>query len=108
MRQITIDFKKVQWATYHWINGKGDERKTKPDYFTANGTPIINGDKAYPYLPEYPSESTLERAKRLDILDVWKPVCQLHITANRTLTFTGNRATQIWKAYNAHIYGKRN
>jgi len=105
--QLTVDLKKVQWATYHWINGKGDERRIKPTAPTALGAEVSTTElaQAVPML-EYPTESMYSRALRKGILDTWKPVCRLHITANRVLTFTGDKATSIWKAYNKHIYSK--
>lgn len=105
--QRTIDLKKVQWCDYYWINGKGDTRRTKPQFDTVNDSPVSNVAIAYPLLQESPHETMLERAKRLGILDVWKPVCRIHITANRCLTYTGEKATKFWQAYNAHIYKKK-
>lgn len=99
--------KKVQWATYHWINGKGDERPYKPSLPTVNNEPISAKALAWPYDLAFPGELAVEKAKRLGILDVWKPVCRLHITANRTLTFVGERATRMWRAYNEYIYNKK-
>jgi hypothetical protein len=104
--QRTVDLKKVQWADYFWINGKGDRHKYKPNYATANGIPY-EGNELAPHHTEHPGETMVERAWRLGVNDIWKPVCILHITANRCLTYTGDKATSIWKAYNAHIYGKR-
>lgn len=104
--QRTVDLHKVQWADYFWINGKGDQLRCKPDRATANGTQIPDSF-AWPYDLRYPSETAIERATRQGFLDTWKPVCILHITANRCLTYTGDKATNIWKAYNAHIYKKK-
>ena len=35
--QRTIALNKIQWCDYYWINGKGDERRTKPTKPTVNG-----------------------------------------------------------------------
>jgi len=106
--QRTVDFNKVQWADYFWINGKGDQRRKMPEGHTVNGDDIVADAIAWPMRLAFPHETMLQRARRLEILDVWRPVCRLNISANRTLTYVGIKATAIWKAYNKHIYyGKR-
>jgi|JI10StandDraft_1071094.scaffolds.fasta_scaffold1075846_2 hypothetical protein len=104
--QRTIDFNKVQWADYFYVTRLGQRSRTKPTGPTVNGQRISITEYAYPFYNNYPAETCYERAKRCDLIDVWKPVCILHVTANRCLTYTGVEAVKIWRQYNAHIYGK--
>ena len=103
--QRTIDFNKVQWADYWWQNQDGDRMRTKPFGYSVHCIPFVP-DNAAVHHPDYPGETNLQRARRLDIVDRWHPICILNISANRTLRYTGEQATKVWRQYNAHIYGK--
>lgn len=103
--QRTIAFNKVQWADYYYQNQDGDKLRYEPKKLTVHGI-SFEPDAFAVYHRDYPLETLLERAKRLDILDRWHPVCVLVFTANKSLRYTGKEATKVWKAYNSHIYGK--
>jgi hypothetical protein len=102
--QITVDFRKVQWCAYFYINQEGLQKRCKPVRPTVRGLEI--GDDVALAHPDYPQETMLERAKRLGILDVWTPKCVLHISANRCLCFSGKKAVTIHLAYRKYIYDK--
>lgn len=98
-----VDLKKVQWASLYYTNGRGNVLDKKPEYYSVNGATIMCDDYAYPHM-EYPMETCLERAKRLDILDTWVPRCTLQLTANHCLVYEGEKALAIWKAWRAKIF----
>ena len=69
------------------------------------GQPI--GDE--PAMPHelYPGETMLERARRLDLIDRWQPVVYVKQPCNHGLLYEGRCALEIWKAWNARVFGKR-
>jgi hypothetical protein len=99
-RQLTIDYNAVQHAALYYDNGKGNTSRTKPKYPTVNGQ-RVKDEKAL-----FSSETMLELATRRGLLDVWEPVVILQFKSNHSMTFSGDKAKQKWKQYNAHIYGK--
>lgn len=103
--QRAIDFNKVQWADYWYENQESLRLRVKPHVLTVRGIAIGLLGKAAPH-PDYPHETMEERARRLNLLDVWTPVLHLIFNANRNLTYKGEQATKLWKRYNAHTYGK--
>jgi hypothetical protein len=105
--QRTIDFNKVQWADYWWQNQDGTKLRYKPEKneYSVHNVAIEPNAPAW-YHPDYPHETNLERAIRLDVLDKWHPVCTLVFGANKHLRYTGEQATKVWRQYNAHIYSK--
>ena len=53
-------------------------------------------------------ESTmLEYATENKLLDVWTPELRLKITANTWLTYTGDKAISLYKAYRERIFNKK-
>jgi len=100
-----VDLKKVQWAEYFYENQEGLGKREKPSGPTVRGMPV--GKEIAHYHLDYPGETMIERARRLDILDKWKPVCVMQLQANRTLRFVGEKAIKMFKAYQARIYGKK-
>lgn len=100
--QRTVDFNKVQWADFWYVQQEGITSRTQPTGHTVRG---VSPDGWAAYHPDYPGETMLDRARRLGILDIWTPRCKLTINANKSLHYHGTAAVNIWKAYNAHIYG---
>lgn len=100
--QRTINFDKVQWADYWYVNQCGETKRCKPTEPTVHGIPV--GNRMAPWHHQYPFETMLERATRLGILDKWTPRCRLVISANRELTYTGLQAAKMWQRYNNYIY----
>lgn len=103
--QRTVNFRAVQYMENYWTTRTGLARKLKPKQPTVNGigvSPILLAAWHY----NYPGESELERANRLDILDTWTFNTKLVITANKSLHYKGESAKKIAKAYNGYIYGK--
>ena len=92
-----VDLNKVSYAYYYWTTKDGYTSRLSPLWPTVHGIDIGHGDNAARYHHDYPHETCLERARRLDILDVWYPKVVLTIYSNKTMTFTGKRATAIWE-----------
>ena len=104
--QVTIDLKKVQYATLHYVNQFGLSYPYLPKRPSVNGMYISDKEMAA-YHNLYPGETMLERARRLEILDRWKPVVTFQFAANHTVQFKGNKAKSMWKAWQSHIFGKK-
>lgn len=105
--RIVLDLNKVQWAKYYWINQYGDMRHTDVTVPTVHSEPVFNSEYAA-YHPDYPFESMYERALRLLLLDIWTPVCYMQLTANHSVTFTGKKATTMWKMWCNKILNRKN
>ncbi len=104
--RIIVDLRKVQWAKLFWVNQTGQCRDKRPNVRTVNGEAF--DESAYALLHiQYPCETMLERALRLDLIDVWTPVLRMQLSANHTLEYTGKKALSLWKAWNARIFSKR-
>jgi len=103
--QLTVDLKAVSHARFWWQNQLGDTRKTKPTRDSVNGYEV-EWENLAPSHPRYPAEKLWERAKRLGLFDRWTPHCSLQLRNNHSLSFTGDKAKQMWASYNAHIHGK--
>ncbi len=106
MKQRAIDFRKVQWAEYWYVNQFGEGSRTKIRTPSVHCIPIAEPHSLAMAHYEYPGETVLARAQRLRLLDVWTPKCSFIINANKSLHFTGEAAIKMWKRYNKHIYGK--
>jgi len=104
--RTVLDLGKVQYASFFYRNQEGSVFYTKPKAPTVRGQVV--GDEIAHFHPLYPGETMLERAKRMDILDRWTPVCVLQLTANHYITYTGKKAVSIWKAWREKIYGPTN
>ncbi len=80
-----------------WVNETDTFfRKVKPSSPTVHGEILKNPDHFATHHCEYPSETILERARRLSILDEWRAVCIFTCNSRVTVRFEGNRATQMW------------
>ena len=102
--QRTVDFNKISWAEKWYVNQEGVKRRTLPRDETVHGLDVDWRVQAASH-PDYPHETMLERARRLDIIDRWTAVCKLVVAANRHIYYFGEDAHRVFKAYNAHIYG---
>lgn len=106
--KIVVDLKKVQFAYIRWTNRIGITLRDKPTLPTRHGCPFYPDEVAFPPHKDYPGETLLQRAKRLNLeLDVWTKQVVLNITANRRLVYSGAKAQSIWDAWNALQFGKK-
>lgn len=104
--QLTIDLNSVSHIQFFYRNQNGIQKAIKPTVPTVDGKHFSFDQYAFPYLTEYPKETKLERARRLDILDVWKPVCVYQFRNNHSITFEGALALKRRDAYNKHIFNR--
>jgi hypothetical protein len=103
-----VDLKKVQWVELRFRNQLGQLVKQLPPTPTASCFALTD-DLFCPAIPKlnWPRESLLARAMRKKIVDKWTPVLTLQLTANHSLTYTGEKALTLYKAWCAKIYGSR-
>jgi len=90
------------------VNQYGQQSKLKgPGGFNTIRRELIYPNKlAYPH-PDYPGETELERGIRLRLVDVWKECVIFQLSANHSITYTGERAAVMWKAWSTFIYKKQ-
>ena len=100
--QLTVDFKAVSHARFHWKNQYGMTLRCKPRRPTVHGKEVPN--EIAPYIQGYENETMLMRAVRRNLLDKWQAQCILYLRNNHSLMFVGDKAQQMFDAYNAHIY----
>jgi len=100
-----FDMGKVLSMTFWWANQESQRAKARPKGFTVRGRPV-GDDPAMPH-ELYPGETTLQRARRLDLIDRWRPVVYVKQPCNHGLLYEGRCALEIWKAWNARVFGKR-
>ena len=103
--KTVLDLSKVQHGTYFWINQYGNQRQYPPEPDSVYGTVLPTSYAAYH--PDFPGETVIERARRLDLLDKWKPVVSFQLTANHTITYTGEKATLMWNMYCERLRRKK-
>lgn len=105
--QLVIDYSKIVYAAYFHRNQTSTlTRRVKPRKPTINGVALNMLATARPYFHDYPHETVLERARRLDAVDTWIPVCVLG-TVRQKFRFEGEEAIKQWKAYKSFKFGKR-
>jgi len=104
--QLTIDLNSVSYIHFFYRNQEGQTRAKLPRKPSVHGV-VFNPDEwAIPMLHEFPHETKLERARRMEILDSWKAVCIYQFRNNHSITFEGSLAIKKRDAYNKHIYHK--
>lgn len=101
--RIVLDLNKVQFASFWYQNQEGLIVHTKPRGPTVRGM-AVGDEYAFPHC-DYPNETMLERARRMDLLDVWTPWVKFDIAANRCVRYCGKKAISMWTTYRAKIYG---
>jgi len=102
-----VDLRKIAYANFYYRNQHSNAfTRTLPKRPSANGSQFNANDYAASH-PSFPPETLLERAKRLDILDKWLPVCKLQLSNGHTLEYTGDKAKSIWKKWTEMQFNKR-
>jgi len=103
--QLTISLDKVIYCRYWYENVEGQSVKCKPSQPSVRGV-TFNPNAFASYHQDYPLETLMERAIRLDILDTWTPVCLCKTVSGKSVTYQGAKATKIWETYNAMIFNR--
>lgn len=104
--RIVLDLSKAQFASMWYVNQEGSISFKKPPEQTVRARLVHVTEPAAPH-PDYPGETMIERARRLNIIDIWQPVCTFQLTANHNVTYTGKKAIVMWKAWNERIFNKK-
>lgn len=104
---LVVDLNKVAYAVFFWRNQHSETNRLKPRHPTAHCSRVYEEDYAWPYSMEYPAETAIERARRLEVLDKWIPVVRLRLACADVVEFTGKKAVEVWKAWKYKIYGKQ-
>lgn len=99
--RIVIDLNKVQWALFGYRNQYGDYRQLKPK-FSVHGKVYDKKEKMFGT-----TETAFEVATRRAIIDKWTPELKLQLTANHTLTYTGDKAKSLWAEWNRRVFKKK-
>lgn len=100
--RIVVDLNKVQYAWYGYRNQHNQKIPVKPISHTVNGLTFTCDDMHISGIC-----SMLEYAKQNNLLDVWEPYVEFQIQANHRLTYTGDKAVSMWKAWNEKIFNKK-
>lgn len=102
--RTVIDAKKIAYAAFFYRSGEY-ERYLKPKNPTVHGCEIDPKEFAF-FHHDYPSETSLERAKRLMLIDTWIPVFKMILNNGHTLEFTGKKAISMKDKFNSQQFGK--
>lgn len=101
-----LDMRKVAYARFFYRSKDYQyERDLMPTNPTVRGQEI--GGAAL-YHPDYPNESTFDRAKRLGVLDKWIPVWVCILNNGHRLEYTGEKAIKMRDKYNSIVFPKKN
>lgn len=104
--QLTLDLNKVVLCRYWYETQDGVTSRIKPSLPSVRGL-TFNSAAFAPTHYDYPLETLIERAIRLDILDEWVAKCLCKTVSGYTVKYTGKKATSIWEAYKAITFSKR-
>lgn len=105
--RTVLDLSKVQYGSFWYVNQYGQTRHHKSPGYESVRNEIVSPVSLALYHPDYPGETTIERGKRLGLMDVWTPVVQFQLTANHNIQYTGKKALAMWKAWNERIFNKK-
>lgn len=106
--RIVVDLNKCQYAWNGWCTADGVHKRTHmPLCHTVHGHEFEQEAIAFPSDPLYPNEDMLARAVRYRILDVWIPYTTFQVSANHRLTYTGDKAISLWKAWCEKQFNKK-
>lgn len=100
--RIVIDLSKVTHAWKGWVTQDGNHRRVFRPNYTVNGVDFDSAAKVFGS-----NETMLDRAVKLMIIDVWIPYTTFQLSNNHSLTYTGDKAQSLWKAWNERIFNKK-
>lgn len=101
-----LDLKSVAYADGFWRNQYGHTRRLKPKRPTTFNSEF-NPNEYASHHRDYPLETMMERAKRLDILDVWTFVERFQLRNSHSVSYTGKKARAMQQAWNEKVFGKK-
>lgn len=102
------NLRKAHCVRLWWENQEGARRDAKPELPTVFGREIDPDALAFRQAeqPLHQDETMLERAKRRDILDTWRPVARVDFNSRVREFFQGEDALKIWGAWKGIVYAK--
>ena len=106
-KKIILDLNKCQSASLVYRNQDVMLKLSYPIVPTVHGMWFEPNGMAATH-PLYPGESNMQRARRLKVLDIWIPECKFIMASNHSVTYTGKKALEMYKAWSAKIFGKQN
>lgn len=105
VNNTVVNLSKVSYATFFYVNQHLNLCcHTNPKQPSVNGIVVDNSYAAYHC--DYPLETEIERARRLDILDVWTPVVKLQLSNNHSLTYKGKQAIALWNVWKVKCFSR--
>jgi hypothetical protein len=102
---ILVNLRHVQYARLVYHNQYGQSRQEACNLPSVRNESVLTSQYAQ-FHPDYPGETEYERAKRLNLLDIWTPHLYLKLTANSMLIYTGETALKIWGKWKNIVYAK--
>lgn len=101
MKRVVCDLKKVQYASYHYVNQYGDTS----DYFRRH---TCHGSSYDPKAIVLGKGIMMEDyAIMKGVKDIWTPVVTLQFAANHSVEYKGARAKSIWAEWNRRQFKKQ-
>lgn len=101
-----LDINVIAYGNCYWRNQHSQHNRLKPTRPTAYLSEFNPSDYAA-YHHDYPKETLIERARRLDILDKWLFVAKFQLNNSHTIEFTGDKARDMWAMWKAKLYNKK-
>jgi len=101
--KIVVDLSKVQWARFGYRNQDGDWRDKLPDNPTVHNQFFTKSEIVF----GHEAMTMLDYAMENHLLDIWTAELKLKLTANCCLTYTGDKAKSLWKAYCERQFSKK-
>lgn len=95
-----LSFSKVSYCDYFFANQYGDTATKLPSMDTLFGHSVDPADKLYKS-----EETKLAAARRTGLIDKWIAQCKFQLSNNHSITYTGDKATSMYKAWCAHVFG---
>lgn len=113
--RIVIDISKCTHAWNGWMTTDGNHlRRTKPLLHTVHGhefdahAPAFHIEYQMAQMDNGRQPTTLlEVAIARNMLDTWIPYTTFQLSNNHSLTYTGDKAIALWKAWNERIFNKK-
>lgn len=102
MNSIVLDLNKAQWCHHYYRNQYGQTTRLLPHFPTVRGQVF---DAHHMHISGM--KTMLEYATEHRLLDRWKPECKFQLSANHNITYTGKKATVMWKEWNRRIFKKK-
>lgn len=103
--RAVCNLNKVNYARFFYRNQWKQVRPTLPKWPTARCEKLEGN--FVKVSPDDPLETAEQAARRLGILDVWKPVCVLQFSSTHAIEYTGDKAKSIWKEYCRRIFKQK-